>query len=685
MDTRTAPERLIELGATAEVRPLVAANAGTPSAYLEELSKDKSRRVRQAVAQNPNAPLDCLLNLSREFPAAFFANPLCPLLDLTQPGWYEQVEDLTWLFWLKSEKIPQHWLNQVEAEKRRRGAASHSIGGQAGDVWVAARLHIALPALHTGGEHITPEMARNIGFVARHERTPVPLLHELAAIVCQYDDVMEIGNAVCEQIRRDVAQNSAAPEQILRQLAQDKDPKVRYRIGRNPSTPADLLDLLTSDSSAYVRSGVAANPATPVALLERLAWDTNYEEKYARARHQIVPKARLNDVSRMQAQEALNNIKLVKGALAGNVSTPLPVLMHLASHPEHEVRARLAANPAVPAEVLLGLVTDVEPVLWTLVEKNVHVPAEALETLAAHENGRVRIGVASHPNTPLEALARLAGDSNVRVREAVAKNPRTPERTLASLLAYGETIDGTDTIVRVALAKNPAVPPELLARLASNQTRTITSALAKNPQLSPALIEQLIKDANEVVRQQIVNHPNLSRLDLENLAQDANVQVQRSAQERLNAWDAAGARGQQVYSYWGNLDDPEKPDFRASTPANIPFYEMQRRVQALRPAELRDFLAHFRLPADVRSELFALLLPSWLQNWQEHMRHMQLCLELLEAFDLPAAWQGAIANSPLWQERYALALKPGVETSVLARLADDGNRYVRAAARWYLQ
>jgi hypothetical protein len=39
------------------------------------------------------------------------------------------------------------------------------------------------------------------------------------------------------------------------------------------------------------------------------------------------------------------------------------------------------------------------------------------------------------------------------------------------------------------------------------------------------------------------------------------------------------------------------------------------------------------------------------------------------------------ADSPHWIERLALALNPAAGAAALARLADDGNRLVRAAAR----
>ncbi len=292
-DVETAPERLIELSADSELRLLVAANVSTSAAHLEELSKDESEQVRRAVAQNPNVSLPCLLALANEFPAEFFLNPLCSLLNLAQPGWYTQIEDLTWLSLLRYAQIPRSWLSRVEEQKRHKGILTNLGARQPRDpyrVWVAARLHVALPELHANGEHIGRDLADSVAVVARHGRTPGPLLAELASIVCQYGHVKEIGDAVCELIRRSVARNVAAPEDVLRILARDVDPKVRYRVGENPRTPVDVLEQLAADTLAYVRSGVSANPATPPALLEHLAFNKSYEEKYEQIIRQREPE-----------------------------------------------------------------------------------------------------------------------------------------------------------------------------------------------------------------------------------------------------------------------------------------------------------------------------------------------------------------------------------------------------------
>lgn len=692
---QTTPERLVELSKHVELRPLVAANARTSSAHLEELSKDANKQVRQAVAGNANASLDCLLHLAREFPEMFFLNPLCMFLELADPGWRSRIDDVTWLYLLKSEQIPRTWLDWLEKEKGCEDAARNRSLKQPADpyeVRVAARLHTDQPELHAHGKHIGHELARGIEIVALHERTPAPLLMELATVMCQYGSFAEIGGGVCEQVRRNVAQNKAAPANVLQLLAADPDTIVRQRVGRNKQTPRDVLERLSLDVSAYVRSGVAANEMTPVEILERLAFDNTYEEKYEQAKRQIAPHAKLHEASRMYAQEALNNLKLVKGSLARNEATPAHILLYLATHPELEIRERLAGNPAAPEKALMCLVGDAERVLEKLVE-HPRLPIEVLSKLAVHPFALVRSGVASHLRTPPAVLARLAADSHIRVREAVAKNPHTPVATLEKLAAEGDDTASTETIVavRAALAQNPATPGVVLIRLANSSTRTIILALGKNPNLSTNLIDHLLEIAQkkDVFQDLLVRHPGLSVEHLERLAQHTNADVRRAAQRRLERLSQLGERGLQRYPYL----DSAGHSLRETVPLATPLYEIQARAleavqhYASGPEgfRLRDVLKRFPLSAALRQEIFELLLPTWSQKWKEHTEQSSIWLELLAEFDLSAAWQRAFAASPLWKERYAMAVRPDIKTDLLERLADDGNRYVRAAARWYLQ
>lgn len=73
-----------------------------------------------------------------------------------------------------------------------------------------------------------------------------------------------------------VAFNRTVPPEVLRQLAQDTDWRVRDKVAGRRDTPADVLGALAQDEHDAVASSVAGNPSTPQTALRALAehhWD----------------------------------------------------------------------------------------------------------------------------------------------------------------------------------------------------------------------------------------------------------------------------------------------------------------------------------------------------------------------------------------------------------------------------
>jgi pentose-5-phosphate-3-epimerase len=54
-----------------------------------------------------------------------------------------------------------------------------------------------------------------------------------------------------------VAENPAAPIDILKALSTNKDYSVRYEVAINPATPEDVLTVLVKDKDENVRAAVA--------------------------------------------------------------------------------------------------------------------------------------------------------------------------------------------------------------------------------------------------------------------------------------------------------------------------------------------------------------------------------------------------------------------------------------------
>jgi len=73
--------------------------------------------------------------------------------------------------------------------------------------------------------------------------------------------------------REALASNKTISESIIRLLAVDEDPEVRWRISHKRATPPDVQIALARDSFDSARIGICRNPKVPREALEILAQD----------------------------------------------------------------------------------------------------------------------------------------------------------------------------------------------------------------------------------------------------------------------------------------------------------------------------------------------------------------------------------------------------------------------------
>lgn len=200
-----------------------------------------------------------------------------------------------------------------------------------------------------------------------------------------------------------------------------------------------------------------------------------------------------------------------------------------------------------------------------------------------------------------------------------AADPTTPQPTLV-LLA-----DDEDPWVRWAVARNPAAPPELLAQMKeaedwSDVDIAVYAAIAANPNTPPAVLERLAAQPSPlytVVRRAVANNAGAPPRALELLAEE-------------------------VYA----------TDIR------------------------RSLVRHRNLPPALRAQILARALAACLATGQTLYRSIALAHPQTPPDDLERG-----AASPAWLERLAVARNPAAPRPALMRLAQDGNMFVRAAAR----
>lgn len=100
----------------------------------------------------------------------------------------------------------------------------------------------------------------------------------------------------------------------------------------------------------------------------------------------------------MEINEILKSSWHVRRDVAGDLNTPVDILVELSKDNDSDVRASVAGNLNTPADTLIELSKD--------------------------DSWCVRTSVAGNPNTPVDTLIELSKDGNYDVRASVAGNPK---------------------------------------------------------------------------------------------------------------------------------------------------------------------------------------------------------------------------------------------------------------------
>jgi hypothetical protein len=131
------------------------------------------------------------------------------------------------------------------------------------------------------------------------------------------------------ETRKWIAKDPSTPVDILVQLSQDEDWRVRNRVAENRNAPAEALSILShyliEDKGDDTREWVAGNTNTPVDVLVLLSQDEDWR---------------------------------VRRYVSSNCNTPIDTLVRLSRDESRWVRERVAENPRTPVETLVRLSQD---------------------------------------------------------------------------------------------------------------------------------------------------------------------------------------------------------------------------------------------------------------------------------------------------------------------------------------
>ena len=187
-----------------------ALSQNTSAERLRILAEQKDDDILQAVANNPNSPIDVIKELFNFFPTYVLSNPAIDLLCLENSNLIDE------LF----ENCPIHWVASAEEFLNL-------------NQWGELDL--------SNGEPLN--------------------LHQWGASIKN------------ERIRCALAKSSQIDYDILEKLKEDKSASVRYYVAKNDKADIGISDYLANDTHKEVRLAVASNYKAGINALKKLVQD----------------------------------------------------------------------------------------------------------------------------------------------------------------------------------------------------------------------------------------------------------------------------------------------------------------------------------------------------------------------------------------------------------------------------
>ncbi len=353
------------------IRENVAKNFNTPTSILEQLAQDDYSEVRRAVVENYSIEITLLEQLAQDESVyvrnAVACNQKTPLNIL-----FKQLA--------RDAQVVSEIANQLSIKEFNNFLEAESI--------IDILAEESTSELSVIFQRLIAECGMKARlFLAQRYDIPTEILVQLA----QADEF---------KVRNVVAQNPNTPAIALVGMAQDKESKVRQAVAQNPNTPINIIEKLAQDEDSYVLVHVAVKRNLPSPILEKLA---NCKASNVREKAMVNPDLSKQAVELILCGEyASDYLNLNPGFLAANPDSLAKVLNYYAKSKVSIVSFIALLQGEIDQEML---VEKSRSIYW-------------LE----------RFAIANNPQIALERLYQLAEDSNQLVRAAARDVIRKRER-----------------------------------------------------------------------------------------------------------------------------------------------------------------------------------------------------------------------------------------------------------------
>ncbi|VEP11871.1 hypothetical protein H1P_1230017 [Hyella patelloides LEGE 07179] len=275
--------------------------------------------------------------------------------------------------------------------------------------------------------------------------------------------------------------------------------------------------------------------------------------------------------------------------------------------------------------------------------------------------------LAKDETTAPEILRELAINKDYQTRKSVAENPNTPTKILLNLGAEfpEELLD--NPIFNLLSLENLNLIEEL--------PFATKKSLLKCESVPQSLIEWAVKSSNEEILLALTINSITNNKILNNIVNSTNNKLAESARLHIN----------HAYNNTQNQD-------KILVKSILRYYAINNRDNNI-DIQLQQFLLNLRHARkysrktkinDLQSKVKLIQFPENIIKCSKNSFSFIRFISLFHS-EISPSLLSQNAKSDCWLERYAIAQNPNTPLPIIKRLAKDGNRIVRAAAKAQLE
>ncbi|RUT01304.1 hypothetical protein DSM106972_068550 [Dulcicalothrix desertica PCC 7102] len=410
----------------------IACNLNTSIDILKKLAEDQIWLIRKAVALNPNTPIDILDKLAEDSSS--------------------QVKDAV-LETCKNIFEKSEFLDSIFTKLVNTKDASV--------IWQI----VCHPCT---ADNILEKLAQDnkyYSWIICHPNAPLQLL-----VKCIYDSNSKLKKEALELLWRKLLLNPKIFVDVMQILKNSYLNKydIKIALARYPNTSVEILNDLAQDSDIRIRTLVAKHANTSIEVLTNLLEDKDNHVRLAAIQNyqENADKYLTNSDKLLENWQALQNPKISESQL-----------VRLAKHKNAIIREAVALHSNTPADILAKLAND--------------------------KHVAVRIGAAQNPNTPLDIIEKLAQTKTKKFQAAKTAAIKVlvinyPEKASLYLQTYINT--PTPSFSRFIGLLYVGAKSDFLANNSDSLSWVERYAVAQHLNTPQDILSQLKNDPNRIVR-----------------------------------------------------------------------------------------------------------------------------------------------------------------------------------------